>query len=182
MKTILIFLANGFEETEAVTPIDVWRRAGYTVKTTSISDNFEVTGSHNITIKTDQLFSQADFDSADLIFLPGGMPGAKNLDAHQGLAEQLKKFNSEGKTLAAICAAPMVLGHNGILAGKRATCFPGFEKDLIGAHFTGKSIEKDGNVITGKGAGAALVFALEVVATFSGKDQAHQLAIKMQVP
>jgi protein deglycase len=182
MHTILVHLANGFEEMEAIIPIDVWRRAGYTVKTVSIGSELAITGSHNITVLADQLYENTDYDSADLIFLPGGMPGSKNLDAHTGLALKIKEFHTTGKYVAAICAAPLVLGHNGILQNKRATCFPGFEKELHGATLSTESFVLDGNVLTGKGAGAAMVFALALVEAWSGKEAAIQLATKMQVP
>jgi len=180
MKQILVFLANGFEEMEAIIPVDVWRRAGFNVKTVSISTEKLVTGTHQITVIADQLFSETNFSDVDMLFLPGGMPGASNLDAHDGLRKQLLAFNGEGKTLGAICAAPMVLGRNQILKGKKATCFPGFEKDLFGAECTGNTVEVAGNVITSRGAGVAFEFALKVVEQFSGKEAAIQLATKMK--
>lgn len=182
MITIYIHLADGFEEMEAVIPLDVWRRAGYQVKTVSITGQLAVTGSHHITLLADQLFEDTDYQLADMLFLPGGIPGATTLDEHQGLAKQIRFFAAEGKYLAAICAAPLVFGHKDLLHGKKATCFPGFEKELKGAVVTSMPVEIDGNLITGKGAGAAMALALEVVAEISGQDAANELSAKMQVP
>jgi protein deglycase len=181
MKTILVHLATGFEEMEALVPVDVWRRAGFTVYTVSVTGDKIVTGSHNISVVADLLFEEAEYNDTDLIFLPGGMPGASNLDAHKGLQKKILEFDQSGKYLAAICAAPLVLGHNNLLKGKKATCFPGYEKELFGATITGSSVEFDGNMITAKGAGVAFEFSLRVVVLFKGKDFGLQLAAKMQV-
>ena len=182
MKKIFVHLAAGFEEIEALAPVDVWRRAGFQAETISITGNKTVVGSHNIPVVADMLFEEADYSTADMIFLPGGMPGASNLDAHNGLKEKLLLFNKQGKYLVAICAAPLVLGHNNLLKGKKATCFPGYEKELFGAETTGSSVVTDGKIITGKGAGVAIELALEVVAIFKGKEEAKTLARKMQIP
>jgi len=180
MKKIMVHLANGFEEAEAVVPVDVWRRAGYGVHTVSMEKGLAVNGSHNITLIADVLFAEAVYDDADLIYLPGGMPGASNLNAHKGLKEKINQFYLQGKYLAALCAAPLVLGHSGLLEGKRATCFPGFENALYGAKVSGKAVEIDGKIVTGKGMGVALPFALAVVALFSGEEKAKDLAARMQ--
>ena len=182
MKKILVHLATGFEEIEALAPVDIWRRAGFQVETISVTGNKTIVGSHNIPVVADLLFEEADYSTADMIFLPGGMPGASNLDAHNGLKEKLLLFNEQGKYLVAICAAPLVLGHNNLLKGKKATCFPGYEKELFGAETTGSSVVTDGKIITGKGAGVAIELALEVVAIFKGKEEAKTLARKMQIP
>jgi len=181
MTKILVHLAEGFEEMEALTPVDVWRRAGFEVRMVSVSSDIKVTGAHQIAVMADQLFEATSYDQADMIFLPGGIPGATNLDAHDGLRQQLRSFSEAGKTLGAICAAPLVLGHNHLLKGKKATCFPGFEKELYGAKPSVLSVQTDENIITGKGAGVALEFALVVVAKFKGKAYANELAKKMQV-
>ena len=182
MTKILVHLANGFEEMEALIPVDVWRRAGFHVETVSITGTLEITGAHQIKVIADQLFENTNYSEADMIFLPGGMPGAKNLDMHEGLRKQLLSFSKEGKVLGAICAAPLVLGHNQLLKGKNATCFPGFEKELYGANHTGAPVVTDGQIVTGKGAGVAMDFALEVVACFKDQIYALELAKKMQVP
>lgn len=182
MTRIAILLAKGFEEMEALTPADVWRRAGFETELISISKQLNVSGAHNITVVADKTFDDTNFDTFDMLFLPGGLPGATNLDQHEGLKKQLLNFATNNKILGAICAAPLVLGHNKLLKGKKATCFPGFENELIGATHTGKSVETDGNIITGKGAGVALQFAFEVVSHFNGNEYADKLAAKMQIP
>jgi 4-methyl-5(b-hydroxyethyl)-thiazole monophosphate biosynthesis len=181
MTRIAIHLAKGFEEMEALVPADVWRRAGYQVELVSISNERQVTGGHEITVLADTTFDKVDYSAFDMIYLPGGLPGATNLDNHEGLSKQLKSFAENGKVIGAICAAPLVLGHNNLLKGKTATCFPGFEDELSGANVTGNSIEVDGKIITGKGAGVAMKFALTIVEHFNGKDTADKLAAKMQV-
>lgn len=182
MKQIAVFLANGFEEIEAITPIDVWRRAGFEVTTISIEKENVVTGSHNISIIADTTKNNFDAKEFDLYFLPGGMPGARNLAASTFVAEQLKTAHKHNKHLAAICAAPLVLGQLGFLHNKKVTCFPGFESELIGAHHTGNFTETDGNITTGKGAGAALVFALEVVSILASPQTVAELKAKLQTP
>jgi protein deglycase len=181
MKKILVHLATGFEEMEALVPVDVWRRAGFNVHTVSITGDKIVTGSHNIPVVADLLFEEAGYNDADMIFLPGGMPGSSNLDAHKGLQKKILEFDQKGKYLAAICAAPLVLGHNNLLKGKKATCFPGYEKELFGAIITGSNVEFDGNIITAKGAGVAFEFAMRVTEIFKGRDFTMQMAAKMQV-
>lgn len=181
MKTIFVHLANGFEEMEAIVPIDVWRRAGFQVFIVSVTGKKTVAGSHNISVVADLLFDEADYEMADMLFLPGGMPGASNLDAHKCLHEKIHEANMKGKQLAAICAAPLVFGHLNLLKGKKATCFPGYEKELFGATITGNSVEFDGNIITARGAGVAFEFAMRVVDKFKGNDFAMQLSAKMQV-
>jgi 4-methyl-5(b-hydroxyethyl)-thiazole monophosphate biosynthesis len=181
MTKIIVILATGFEEMEAIVPVDVWRRAGFEVQTASIRSEKIVIGSHNIPVIADTTVEEAEFETAHMIFLPGGMPGAKNLDNNQFLKNKLIEFNQKGKILGAICAAPLVLGHNNMLEGKTATCFPGFEHEMINAKVSSRSVETDKNIITGKGAGVALEFALTVVAYFENKSFANQLAKKMQV-
>jgi len=178
MKKILVYLTEGFEEVEAITPVDILRRAGFEVTMVSITGNKTVTGSHGIAIQADMLFEQSDSTKADMIVLPGG-PGAKNLDNHEGLKAQIKQFNHHGKPLAAICAAPMILAHLGILRGKNVTCYPGTEIHLEGSRITGQAVEVDGTIITGKGLGAAVKFGLAIVEYFSGKEVADALAKKI---
>lgn len=175
MKKVLIHLANGFEEIEAITPIDVLRRAGCEVVTVSVTGKHEVTGAHGITMLSDKLFVESDYDHADLILLPGGQPGSDNLNRHEGLRKQITSFNQQGKLLAAICAAPLVLGSTGVLKGKRATCYPGVESQLTGATCTGNAVEVDGNIITGKGPGLAMSFSLALVEKLVGKGKVDEL-------
>jgi 4-methyl-5(b-hydroxyethyl)-thiazole monophosphate biosynthesis len=179
MKKIAVHLAEGFEEIEAVTIIDVLRRAEIDVIVVSITDKQEVTGSHGIKVSADQFFDAIDYEKVDMIILPGGMPGATHLNNHLGLREQILNFHESKKMLGAICAAPLVFGSLGILKNVNATCYPGFENQLHGAMVTGENIEVAGNIITGKGAGVALHFALKIVELLQGKDLANKLAEKM---
>jgi len=181
MKNVCVYLAEGFEEIEAITIIDILRRAGIPVQVVSVTGQQEVTGSHRIKVAADILFEDAGHDEAGMIVLPGGMPGAENLATHQGLKKQILKFSSDGKLLGAICAAPMVFGRLGILGNKRVTCYPGFEKFLEGATVTGSKVEKSGNIVTGKGPGAAILFALEIVKMLKGEELADSLKEKMMV-
>ncbi len=181
MKKIAVHLAEGFEEIEAVSIIDVLRRAEFEVLIVSITETIEVTGSHGIKIFADKLFSNVDYELLDMIVLPGGMPGATNLNEHIGLREQILNFNESKKYLAAICAAPLVFGNLGILKDKEATCYPGFENQLHGAIATGENIDVAENIITGKGAGVAIDFALKIVELLKGKKFAEELGKKMIV-
>ncbi|MBP9017213.1 MAG: DJ-1/PfpI family protein [Paludibacteraceae bacterium] len=171
----MVFLADGFEEIEAIAPIDIMRRAGIEVTTISVTTTKEVRGAHDILLQADCLFGQIDFSNADLLFLPGGMPGTKNLEAHDGLKQLLLKHANEGKKLAAICAAPSILGKLGLLKGKEAVCFPGFEETLKGAILSDKKVVQSGNIITGKAAGAAVEFGLKLVENLKGKSAAEQV-------
>jgi protein deglycase len=175
MKKVLIHFANGFEEMEAITPVDVLRRAGCEVVTVSVSGHKEVTSTRGLTVVTDMLFTEADYEHADMILLPGGQPGSDNLNRHDGLKSQINVFHEKGKMIAAICAAPLVLGGLGILKGKKATCYPGVEPKLTGANCTGNTVEIDGNIITGKGPGVALKFSLTLVEKLVGKEKADEL-------
>ena len=180
MKTsVLIILADGFEEIEAISIIDVLRRAEIDVTVVSVTEKLEVTGSHNIKIIADQLFSFIDYELIDMIILPGGMPGSSNLNIHLGLREQILNFHENKKMLGAICAAPLVFGSLGILKNINATCYPGFENQLHGAIVTGENIEVAGHIITAKGAGVAIDFALKIVEILKGKELANKLAQKM---
>jgi 4-methyl-5(b-hydroxyethyl)-thiazole monophosphate biosynthesis len=175
MKKVLIHFADGFEEIEAITPVDVLRRAGCDVITISISGSREVTSKRGVVVMADKLFEEVDYEAADMIVLPGGQPGADNLNTHAGLKKNIIRFNDGGKLVAAICAAPLVLGSSGILKGKRATCFPGTESKLTGAVTTGNAVEVDGNIITGKGPGAALSFSLTLAERLVGKEKADEV-------
>ncbi|MGE4586180.1 MAG: DJ-1 family glyoxalase III [Mangrovibacterium sp.] len=179
MKTTAIFLASGFEEIEAITVIDVLRRAGIPVQTVSMTGQYEVTGGHQIPVRTDRLFEEFDFRSLDMIILPGGAAGVENLNAHEGLKTQLRQFCRNGKLLAAICAAPKLPGQLGLLEGKRAVCYPGLEKELKGALLSEAPVITDGNIITSRGIGTALDFALEIVRLLEGADKAGKLAASM---
>lgn len=176
MKQAFLFLAPGFEETEAIGTVDVLRRGGVNTSLVSLTGEQMVTGAHGIGIAADVLFEEADFASADALILPGGMPGTKNLNEHEGLKALLKQHYDAGKYVAAICAAPIVLGGLGILKGKKATVYPGFETGLTGAEVTGEAAVKDGNVITGHGPGLVYQFGLTVLEALKGKAVAEETA------
>jgi 4-methyl-5(b-hydroxyethyl)-thiazole monophosphate biosynthesis len=181
MKTIFVFLADGFEEIEAITPIDVLRRAGLNVQTISVMEEQIVAGAHGIPVVADKMFADIHLEDAEMLFLPGGLPGATNLDAHQGLSDMIMEFASEGKALAAICAAPLVFGNRGLLQGKKATCYPGFESYLTGAEYTAALVEIDGNFITAKGPGAAMDFAFAIVEKYCGIEKVNELKSGMMI-
>ncbi len=157
------------------------RRAEFEVTVVSITNKLEVIGSHNIKIIADQLFEEVDYNLIDMIVLPGGMPSASNLNNHSKLREQIIRFHKQKKSLGAICAAPLVFGQLGILKNVTATCYPGFENELTGAKITTNNVELSGQIITGKGAGVAIEFALKIVEMFKGKESADELAEKMIV-
>ena len=181
MKKAYVFFAEGLEEIEAVTITDVLRRAEIPTVTVSIADSREVTGAHAIKLYTDSMFGDTDYSDAEILILPGGMPGTRNLNEHMGLKELLLKFSRSKQKLAALCAAPLVLGGLKILDGHDAVCFPGYEKQLLGAVIKYEPALRSGNIITGRGPGAAIDFALTIVAEIRGKDIADQLARNMLV-
>ncbi len=181
MKPIYIHLTEGFEEIEAITIVDVLRRAALNILTVSLTGKHEVAGSHGIIVKADLLYEKANYAEAQMIILPGGMPGSKHLMEHQGLSQQLLQFHQEGKYIGAICAAPMVLGNLGILKGKKAVCYPGFEGYLNGADLRNTPSCKDGHIFTGRGVGAALEFSLSIVATLKNEETAQKLRQAMLV-
>ena len=167
MAKVYEFLADGFEEIEALAPIDILRRGGVEVKTVSIMGRKDVAAAHGVTVMADMLFEDgSNFGDADLLLLPGGMPGAKNLQEHESLAQLLLRHHNKGKRLGAICAAPMVLGLLGILNGRRATCYPGFEKFLEGAEYTADLVTVDGTITTGKGPAAAMPYSYQLLSYF----------------
>jgi 4-methyl-5(b-hydroxyethyl)-thiazole monophosphate biosynthesis len=176
MKKVFLFLAEGFEETEAVATTDVMLRGELEVTTVSVTGKSLVTGAHGIAVDADALFENTDFSKGNMLVLPGGMPGASNLNAHQGLKNLILQYAKEGKKLAAICAAPLVLGGLDLLQGKKATAYPGFESTLKGAEYVNAGIVKDGNVITGKGPGFAIDFGLAIVEELQGKTKAGEVA------
>ncbi len=181
MKKIFIHFADGFEEIEALAPVDILRRAGCDVTIVSMMGRKEVTSSRGVKIVADKLFEELNYAEADMLVLPGGMPGSKNLDEHQGLKDKIVEANKSGKWIAAICAAPMVLGHLGLLKGKKATCYPGNEPDLVGATVTGAAVEMAGNIITAKGAGVSVQFGLSLAEVLVGKEKADEIKAKMMV-
>ena len=178
-----IFLADGFEEVEALTTADLLIRAGIETKLVKVPEGDEsgckaVRGSHNIKVKPDMTLGKditaKELLDGDCAVLPGGMPGTKNLAASSDVINTIKAYNDAGKVVAAICAAPSVLGTNGLLNGKQATCFPGFEDKLIGAEHIPTGAVADGNIVTGKSMGSAVTFGLKVIEVLLGKDAADK--------
>jgi 4-methyl-5(b-hydroxyethyl)-thiazole monophosphate biosynthesis len=171
-----IFLATGFEEIEAVATVDILRRGGVESITASITGERTVTGAHQIQITADILFEEADFSDGDAFILPGGGPGSFMLNDHEALKQLLVSKNEQNKWIAAICAAPLVLGGLGLLKGKKAICYPGMESYIKGAVLTEAPVVTDGNIITGKGPGLALDFGLTILAALQGQDIAGKVA------
>lgn len=171
---VYLFLANGFEEIEALAPLDLLRRAGVKVTTVGIGGT-NITGAHNITVVADVCDSNAAFSDIEAVILPGGMPGAKNLDDSPIVDEVLKVAEQQQAYLCAICAAPMVLGHRGYLKGCNATCFPGFEDELKEARLSDCRVVTDGKRITAAGMGVATEFGLAIVGALCGYDTADKL-------
>jgi 4-methyl-5(b-hydroxyethyl)-thiazole monophosphate biosynthesis len=180
MKRACVLLADGFEETEAVAVIDVLRRAEIKVEVLGVEGK-RVTGSHQLVLEADALLSDRKSEKFDLVVLPGGMPGAATLRDHWGVQKLLQAQHASGGLVAAICAAPIALAKAGVLDGKRATCFPGFEDQLGNARHETSAVVKDGNVITSRGVGTALVFALALVEALRDKPTAALLAERMLV-
>lgn len=176
MSRVAVFFAEGFEEIEALTVVDICRRGGLTADMVSVTGNVEVTSSHGVTVKADKTFEQADFNDYDMLVLPGGMPGTKNLEAHEGLMGQIDTFYEKGKYIAAICAAPSIFGHRGILKGRNACSYPSFESHLEGASVTAGPVEISDHVITSRGMGTAIEFGLTILSIFCGQEKAEELA------
>lgn len=175
MKRAVIFFAEGFEEVEALTVVDLLRRAKVQTDMVSITGNLQVTGSHGIQVQADVLFADARINEADALVLPGGMPGTRNLQAYAPLIEALQQANQAGKLLGAICAAPLIFGLNHLLEEKKASCYPGFEKDLLGAKVSMDPVSKDGNIITSRGLGTAIAFASEIIASLLDEQTATDI-------
>ena len=175
MARVYAFVADGMEEVECLAVCDCLRSAKVDVKLVSIMGRKMVTGSHGFKIEADCLFEEIG-DDADVLFLPGGLVGTNNLKAHRGLAEMLKAHAAAGKRLAAICAAPSVLGGLGLLEGRRAACYPGFEEALTGAEVSFDPVVVCGNVTTSRGMGTAIPFALALTEQLAGKEKADALA------
>ena len=175
------FLANGFEDIEALAPVDILRRGGLNVKTVSINATDMVASAHGVQVKADMMFAEADFSDADLLMLPGGMPAAKTLLNCDLLRQALVQHNHKGTLLAAICAAPMVLGEAGVLKGKEATCYPGLEPHLHCAkHLLGEMVVEDENVITACGPAAAEAFAFTIARRLVGNEKVEEARRTMQ--
>lgn len=180
MKQAIVFLAEGFEEIEALTVVDVLRRGGVDVKTVSIKEDPYVDGAHGVEVLCDA-DNEYDIQDADMVVLPGGMPGAQNLRESKQVEEALLSFDKQGKWIGAICAAPFVLGELGLLNGRKATCYPGFESHLKNAVYTGQRVETDGHIITGNGPSSALPFALRLLSALTNEETAKSVADGMLV-
>lgn len=178
-KKVFVFLITGFEEIEVVATVDVLRRGGLNVATVSLTGERVVTGAHNIAVAADEIFEKVDFSEAAMLVVPGGTPA---YNEHEGMKAKVRDFYDNGGRVAAICAAPAVLGGLGILQGREATCYPGYEPYLQGAILrTDRSVVVDGNVITGKGPGLAVDFALRIVEILAGKTKSEEVAGQLLV-
>ncbi|WP_077610540.1 DJ-1 family glyoxalase III [Clostridium sp. Marseille-P2415] len=180
MAKVYAFLADGSEEVELLAVVDVLIRGGQDVKLVSVTGKKDVISAHRVKIQADFDFSEVDCKDADVLFLPGGMPGTRNLGLHKGLVNALKEAHAENKRIAAICAAPSILGSLGILEGKKATCFPGFEPELKGAQYTRQGVVTDGNVTTARGLGYALDMGIELLRLLTDESHARQIKEAIQ--
>lgn len=176
MKKVAVFLADGFEEIEALTVVDILRRARVYVDTVSVTEEYMVRGSHGINVQTEDLFDEVNFVEFDMVVLPGGMPGTAGLNLHSGVRRVVKDFAETGKYVAAICAAPSILGGLGLLKGKRAACYPSVEDKLQGAVILKTPVVQDGNLITSRGMGTAIDFSLKLVEVLLDREKADELA------
>lgn len=176
MGRVIVFLADGFEEVEALTVVDYLRRVSIVVETVSITDEKAVKGAHDIVVMADKTIDELkDLENYTTVVIPGGMPGATNLRDNEKVKNIVREIDEKQKLIAAICAGPLVLHRSGILEGRVVTSFPGFEEELTGAVHTGKDIERDGNIITGKGPYFAVDFALEIVDYLEGEEKVEEL-------
>ena len=180
MAKVYACLADGSEEVECLAVVDILRRAGIETVLVSVKEGAEVTGSHGVRIICDTTAAETDLSDADVLFLPGGMPGTLHLGACEKLVEALRAQYAAGRRIAAICAAPSVLGDLGLLSGKRATCYPGFEDKLTGAAYTHQGVVTDGNITTARGLGYALDLGLELVRLLVSEQAAKELKVAIQ--
>ena len=179
MKTVALFLTTGFEETEALTTVDILRRGGVVVTTVSLIDSIEVVSKNKISVRADAMFDAVKDENFDMLVLPGGTLEIKK---HEGLQELIKKYHTENKLIGAICAAPAALGKAGILAGKTAVCYPGLESHLTGAKIGSNIVETDGNITTAKGPAVTPFFALKLLEILEGKSMADEVAEGFLIP
>lgn len=179
MKKAYLFFATGFEEVEALTVVDILRRGGVDCKTVSIMGDYDVTSSHAITIRADLLFDEKDLNDADMLIMPGGIPGTPNLKAHAGLEKLIRQYVEDGKYLAAVCAAPTIYGEMGLLEGKNATCYPGMEEGLVGATPLTDNVVCDGQFITSRGMGTCIDFGLALLEKLTDRVTADEIGKKI---
>ena len=175
MRSVYVFCADGFEEVEGLTAVDLLRRAGVSVTMVSIMGRTKITGARNISVNTDILIEDIK-EEADMLVLPGGMPGTLHLKEHAGLCRLLNQAEKKEKHIAAICAAPSVLGELGMLKGKRACCYPSFEEKLNCLEVSWEPVVTDGRITTSRGMGTAVRFSLELVSVLYGKEKADEIA------
>ena len=175
MEKVCVFLADGFEEIEGLTVVDLLRRAGEEVEMVSIMGRKEIYGAHGIKVLADSLFEETDFADAKMLVLPGGMPGTLHLGAYEPLTKMLVEWNTNEKNIAAICAAPSVFGDLGLLEGKEAVCYPGFEVRLTGASIVSESVAISGNIVTSRGLGTAIDFAAALIEKLQSKEKAEEI-------
>lgn len=175
MSQAYVFLAKGFEEVEALTAVDLMRRGEVQVTMVSITEEREVEGAHGITVKADAVFSEVDFEHGDMLVLPGGLPGTDYLEGFQPLTDLILDYHKKGKKVAAICAAPRILGKLGLLRGQKATSYPSVTDSLINACVTENPVEVSGNLITSRGVGTAVDFGLELAAQLCGCETSDKI-------
>ena len=179
MKKVGIFFGTGYEEIEALTVVDLLRRVDVETVCISIDNQKQVMGAHNILVEMDAGIDEIDFNTLDMIVCPGGMPGTKNLEACNKLTEQLRKFYEKGKLIGAICAAPMIFGHMGLLKDREACIYPGMEDELVGAKIVYDEVVQSEHVITSRGMGTAIAFGLKIIENLLDKDTADSLGEKV---
>ncbi|MCM1174179.1 MAG: DJ-1/PfpI family protein [Blautia sp.] len=179
MGRVCVFFAEGFEEIEALTVVDILRRGGVDVDMVSVTGEKSVTGSHRIAVEMDKLLEEVDFEKTEMLVLPGGMPGTKGLEATAPLMEQVDAFYEKGKYIAAICAAPGIFGHRGILKGRKACSNPSFESHLEGAEVSKEPVTVSDNVITSRGMGTAIPFGLKLLEQLAGEEAALEMKEKI---
>lgn len=180
MSKVTVFIANGTEESECLIIVDLLRRAGIETRLISITDSKTVVSSHDITIVADGIFDEENFDDSDMIFVPGGMPGVTNMLAHEGLKNLIIKFVNEQKRVGAVCAGPAVLGQAGVLEGKKATCFPGWEDKLNCKEYTGEAFTTDGLITTGRGLGCTIDEGLEIIRLLVSEEVSADIKSRIQ--
>lgn len=181
MSKVCAIFANGLEECEGLITVDLLRRAGVEVTIASVHDTLDIVSSHQIHMQADALAKDLNMEEYDMLFLPGGLGGTNNLKDSELVADACRQFAArEDKFLAAICAAPSVLGQLGLLKGRKATCFPGWEGQLEGADITGEAVTESGNIVTGKGMGVTIPFALALIARLISPEKADEIAAQIQ--
>lgn len=182
MAKIAVMLADGFEEIEGLTVVDICRRCKIDTVMVSIMESKQIVSSHGIVITADEMYDDIDFSQIDMIVLPGGLKGTQNLEACDKLMQKVDEFYKSDKYIAAICAAPSILGHRGILNGRVACSYPTFESHLEGAVVTHEPVAKSDNVITGRGMGTSIEFALKIAEQFVGRKSADEVAMGIVYP